>query len=111
VQWNEPMQRLAREPHAFMPAYDAQRFSYLLARGTKPKYRTVAARALAPELELVASKGEWDLFRSTLPVDPIDSRDRPLPSPHPETLAERMNRLIAAEPSQTTGGPSSGVLP
>ena len=92
-QWNEPMLRMAHSPYAFMPSYDARRFSYLLARGTQPRYRALTARALAPEEELIASKGEWSLFRSTLPVDPIDAPDRPLPSPPPETLADRVNRL------------------
>lgn len=94
LQWNEPILRLSNSPYAFMPAHDARRFSYLLARGARPKYRALAALALGPEEELVASKGEWDLFRSTLPVDPIDSPDRPLPSPPPETLADRVNRLL-----------------
>jgi len=95
-QWNEPILRMGNSPYAFMPAHDARRFSYLLARGTRPKYRALAITALAPEEELVASKGEWDLFRSTLPVDPVDAPDRPLPSPPPETLADRVNRLLPA---------------
>ena len=52
--------------------------------------------ALQPEEELVASQGEWDLFRSTLPVVPLDAPDAPLPSPLPETLGERVNRLAHA---------------
>jgi hypothetical protein len=77
-----------------MPDHDARRFSFLLARGTKPKYRAIATAALAPEMVLVASAGEWDLFRSTLPVDPIDSPDVPLPVPPPEMLVDRFNRLL-----------------
>jgi hypothetical protein len=98
MQWNEPMLRMAHSPYAFMPAHDARRFSYLLTRGTRPKYRALAITALGPEEELVASKGEWDLFRSTLAVDPIDSPDVPLPSPPPETLADRVNRLLPPRP-------------
>jgi hypothetical protein len=94
-QWNEPVLRMANSPYSFMPAHDGQRFAYLLARGTQPRVRALAALALEPEGELIASKGEWDLFRSRLPVDPIDSPDRPLPSPRPETLAARVNRLAA----------------
>jgi hypothetical protein len=98
-QWNEPILRLASTPYAFMPAYDGQRFSYVLARGGLPAYRALAARALAPEFELVFAKGEWALFRSTLPVEPIDSPDRPLPSPPPEMLITRMNRLLSRDPT------------
>jgi hypothetical protein len=103
-QWNEPMLRMAQNPYAFMPAYDAQRFAYLLARSAAPAARALAARALLPEVELVASKGEWDLYRSKLPVDPIDAPDRPLPSPAPETLGERVMRLLAADRSAKPGG-------
>ena len=96
-QWNEPILRLGHNPYAFIPAHDARRFGYLLARSTRPRLRALAAQALLPEVELVASQGEWDLFRSTLPVAPLDSPDQPLPSPLPETLAERVNRLSADE--------------
>ncbi len=96
AQWNEPMLRLAHQPYAFLPSHDARRFSYLLARNKNAKYRALAVTALQPEEELVASQGEWDLFRSTLPVVPLDAPDAPLPSPLPETLGERVNRLAHA---------------
>jgi hypothetical protein len=91
------MLRMAPNPYAFMPAYDAQRFAYLLVRNAAPAARALAARALLPEVVLVASKGEWELYRSTLPVGPIAAPDRPLPSPAPETLGERVMRLLAAD--------------
>lgn len=49
--------------------------------------------ALQPEEELVASQGEWDLVRSTLPVVPPDA---PVTSLLPETLGERVSRLAHA---------------
>jgi hypothetical protein len=93
AQWSEPILRLSHNPYAFVPSHDARRFAYLLARGKNARYRALAITALQPEEELVASQGEWDLFRSTLPVVPLDSPDVPLPSPLPETLGERVNRL------------------
>jgi hypothetical protein len=104
-QWREPMLRMAPNPYAFMPAYDAQRFSYLLVRSAAPAVWPLAGRALLPEVEIVASKGEWALYRSTLTVDPIAAPDRPLPSPAPETLGERVMRLIAAERARKAGQP------
>ncbi len=92
-QWNEPVLRLAHNPYAFMPTHDARRFGYLLARSSRTKLRALAVQALQPEEELIASQGEWDLFRSTLPVASLDSPDVLLPSPPPETLADRVNRL------------------
>ena len=99
AQWSEPILRLSHNPYAFVPSHDAKRFSYILARNKNAKYRALAIGALQPEEELVASQGEWDLFRSTLPVVPLDAPDAPLPSPLPETLGERVNRL-ARTPDQ-----------
>jgi hypothetical protein len=93
-QWNEPIVRLSHSPYGWMPAHDARRFSYLLARGVKPRARAFVAEALKPEQELVASQGEWDLYRSTVPVVPLASPDESLPEPRPETLADRVNALL-----------------
>jgi hypothetical protein len=94
LQWNEPMLRMARAPYALLPSYDAGRFSYLLVHSVTPQYRSLITQALKPEEELVASKGEWDLYRSTVSVVTVDAPDRPMPSPPPETLADRVNRLV-----------------
>lgn len=103
VQWNEPVLRLAHAPFAFMPEHDARRFAYLLTLNRAPAIRPIVRRALAPEEELVASRGQWDLYRSTLPTVALDAPDAPLPTPPPETLAERMNRATA--PAATRDAP------
>ena len=90
LRWSEPVARLVQTPYAFMPSYDLTRFSYLLERNENPVARAGVARALAPEAELLASEGEWSLFRSRLPTVPLTARDAPLPSPPPETLADRL---------------------
>ncbi len=101
ARWNEPMLRLAHAPFAFMPTHDARRFAYLLTLNRSPAGRPRVRAALAPEDELVASEGEWDLYRSTLPTVPLDAPDAPLPSPPPETLADRVNRhAIGAVPAR-----------
>jgi hypothetical protein len=61
-----------------------------------PRYRGEIAKALEPEAELVASSGEWDLYRSTQPVAPVDAPDRALPEPPPENLADRVKRARSA---------------
>jgi hypothetical protein len=94
LQWNEAALRLAPAPYEFMPSFDAARFEYLLVRNTQAAIRPIITLALAPEEELVASRGEWALFHSRLPVCALDVPDRPLPTPAPETLAERLNRLL-----------------
>jgi len=94
-QWNEPVMRLVRDPTEFRPAHDFRRFRYALVR-LAPEYvalSPVVAAVMAPEGKLVAESGEWLLFESMLPVDPIDSPDAPLPSPAPESLRERLAAL------------------
>lgn len=94
ARWDEPLLRIVNAPFAFMPGYDTERFSYILVLvvGHWPRYRAEIAKALEPEAKLVASSGEWDLYRSTLAVGPIDAPDRPLPEPPPENLADRVKR-------------------
>lgn len=102
ARWDEPLLRVRHAPYAFSPPHDLQRFSYVLVLvvGHWPRYRADVARAFAPEAKLVASAGEWDLYRTTLEVSPLDAPDRPLPTPAPENLADRINRARAtASPS------------
>jgi hypothetical protein len=92
ARWDEPVMRLVQTPFAFMPTRDATRFSYLVTTNGSPAFRREVQKALAPEEELVASSGAWDLYRSTLPVSGLDAPDEPLPDPPPETLADRLRR-------------------
>lgn len=94
-QWNEPVLRMVRDPTAFRPAHDFRRFRYALVR-LAPEYALLApviVGVMAPEGRFVAESGEWMLFESMLPVDPIDSADVPLPVPAPESLRERLSAL------------------
>jgi hypothetical protein len=95
-QWNEPVTRLATAPYALVPAHDAHRFGYLVARNTDRRVRALVARALSPEYELVEAQGPWDLFRSTVPLVPLASPDAPLPAAHVETLAARIDRIASS---------------
>ena len=104
VQWNEPLLRLRFAPFAFMPTHDATRFAYLLVENHAAAFRALVRQALAPEERLVASAGVWDLYRSTLKVAPLDAPDEPLPTPAPETLADRVGRLLAASRESHEGG-------
>ncbi|HEX8794294.1 MAG TPA: hypothetical protein VF765_25295 [Polyangiaceae bacterium] len=96
-QWNEPVLRIVRDPTEFRPAHDFRRFRYALVR-LAPEYvalSPVIAAIMAPEGKLAAQSGEWLLFESTLPVDPIESPDEPLPVPPQESLRERLSALQA----------------
>ncbi len=94
LRWNEPVARLTTMPFAFLPSVDGHRFAYLLVLETDPRAESLVPDALTPEYEPVRAQGQWQLFRSTLAVDPVDSPDRPLTEPPVDTLARRMNRLV-----------------
>lgn len=98
--WVEPVMRLALQPFAFVPEHDGKRFGWLLARAANVGYRPHVRKALAPEYELVATKGEWELYRSTLTTLPLDSPDEPAPPPSAEALADRIARNAAARRSK-----------
>jgi hypothetical protein len=98
LQWNEPLLRLAHAPYAFMPAYDLRRFMFVLERNDSPKVASLVETALAPEAEVVARAGPWTLFRSRISTMPLESPDQALPTPAPETLADRVHRLADARP-------------
>jgi hypothetical protein len=92
--------RLAPDPTEFRPAHDFRRFRYALVR-LAPEYvalSPVVVAVMAPEGKLVAEAGEWLLFESMLPVDPIDSPDAPLLVPAPQSLRERLAALQERSP-------------
>jgi hypothetical protein len=96
VAWNEPVLRLANAPYAFMPDHDLRRFRYVLVWLEDRRLEPALTSAFAPEADLVVHKGMWLLFESRLPLAPLTSPDEPLPSPAPETLRERMDRVGVA---------------
>ena len=92
-QWNEPVLRMVRDPTEFRPGYDFRRFRYALVR-LGSEYAALApiiATVMAPEGNFVAQSGDWLLFESALPVDPLDVPDAPLPVPAPESLRARLS--------------------
>jgi hypothetical protein len=98
LQWNEPMQRLAAAPFGFAPALDLTRFAYVVVHDESPAMRPLVAQAFTPEAELVVSDGDWALFRSLLPVEPLTTPDSRVLEPGTETLASRINQLALQKP-------------
>jgi len=95
-QWNEPVLRMTRDPTEFRPAHDFRRFRYALVR-LAPDHALLApllTAIMAPEGKLVAQSGEWLLFESALPVDPLDGPDVPLELPAAESLRARITGLL-----------------
>jgi hypothetical protein len=96
ARWDEPIVRMAPTPFGFLPAVDGRRFAYLLALETDAGFLPLLNEALAPEYLPVAAEGAWHLYRSTLPLDPIDSPGAALATPPTDSLAARINALHAA---------------
>jgi hypothetical protein len=94
AEWNEPVLRLANTPFGFMPAHDLTRFRYALVWLTEPRLEPALVSAFAPEARLVTERGSWLLFESNLPLVALTAPDAELPSPAPETLAERVKRFL-----------------
>jgi hypothetical protein len=92
-QWNEPVLRMVRDPTEFRPEHDFRRFRYAVVR-LGAEYAALApviTAVMAPEGRLVAESGDWLLFESALPVDPLDAPDVPLPVPAPDSLRARLS--------------------
>jgi hypothetical protein len=95
-EWNEPVLRMVQEPTAFCPSHDFRRFRYALVR-LAPEWSELApalASVMAPEGRVVGQAGEWILFESTLEVASPVSGDVPLPAPRPESIGDRLGRLM-----------------
>jgi hypothetical protein len=92
-QWNEPIRRTFYDHYAFCPSYDFTRFRYMLLHTTSERLALGVAVAVAPEATLVETAGDWALFESKLPVVPLLAKDAPLPSPPPDSLRSRLERL------------------
>jgi hypothetical protein len=92
-QWNEPVMRIVRDPTEFRPGHDFRRFRYALVRlgSDYAALAPVIATVMAPEGKFVTQSGDWLLFESALPVDPLDAPDEPLPVPAPESLRARLS--------------------
>jgi hypothetical protein len=94
AEWNEPILRLVNAPYAFMPAHDLERFRYALVRLDERRLEPAVVAAFAPEAHLVTKEGPWLLFESNLGLVPLTAGDAALPSPPPETLGERVTRVL-----------------
>ena len=93
--WDEPLRRTMFDHFAFSPAHDFTRFRYLLIHTTSAALTIGVTVAVAPEARFVDTAGDWTLFESNLATAPLLSADVPLPSPRPETLRERLNKLMS----------------
>jgi hypothetical protein len=77
---------------AVRPAFDLQRFRWVLAHASDETLVPKVVRGMLPEGELVDARGEWLLFRSRLPVTPPTAPDVDPPD-DAETLQQRVDRL------------------
>jgi hypothetical protein len=93
-EWTEPLLRMQLYGLKCRPAWDLQRFRYLLLTTPKPTRAAAMTLALRNEARLIATSGDWYLFESRLPLLPIDADDAPLPIPPPPTLRVMANEVL-----------------
>jgi hypothetical protein len=113
-EWVNPVERVESDQHEFCPRWDLTRFKYLLMNTPKMELQYLATLALKPEARLVATRGEWALFESTLPVVPIDAPDALAPAAcREDTIAARMDRAFAEVSRRIgqQGSPDSAAHP
>jgi hypothetical protein len=105
-QWIEPIDRMEKDPFQLRPDWDFTRFRYVIIATPKPGLAEAVRVALQNDAALVASKGEWYLFESRLPIVPIDADDAPLPLPHPASLRKKLRDLATEiRESEPDAGP------
>ena len=92
--WNEVLTRVGSNSMNLAPAYDLQRFRYVLVHSRSPFLAKIAVEALAPEAKLTSSRGEWTLLESTLPQQRLDAPEPPPPDVLPTSLRTRALALL-----------------
>ncbi len=110
-QWTEPLLRMENYGLKCRPAWDFQRFRYLLLTTPKPTRAAAMTLALRNEASLIATSGDWYLFESRLPLLPIDADDAPLPTPPPPTLRTMANEVLRAAREPLEGEPAGPAPP
>jgi hypothetical protein len=114
-QWPETLARLEAQPYNLIPDWDFRHFRYLLISTTQLGLGRAVAMAIENDARLIAQKGTWFLFESTLPVTPTDGPDWPLVKYEGPPLLKKLDDVAKA--LQHRGTPSSserrspGVLP
>ena len=96
ARWQESLLRIGWDAWDLRPSHDLHRFRYLLLRSADVDLVRVAAMALEPQAEVVASAGEWALLESRLPLVSVTAPDAPLETPEPESLRSRAAAIAAS---------------
>jgi hypothetical protein len=91
-QWPLLVERTTNSLDLLIPSWDLRRFRYLLVLAPEPARAIMATVALRSDATLVATSGDWCLFESKHPQEPIDEDEQPLPNPIPLTLRELMQQ-------------------
>jgi hypothetical protein len=93
--WDEAERRMLENSLTFIPSHDLRMFRYVIVHSRDPGAVIIIPEAM-PEASFVDSSGEWSLYESRLPVIPLLAPEPPLPSPRPESLHDRLDRIVRA---------------
>jgi hypothetical protein len=110
-QWTEPITRMQNRPYEFRPAWDFQRFRYVLVETPTKTLAAATVLAFRDDAVLIATAGDWYLFESRLKVVPIDAPGEPLPSPRPATIRKRLQAVAYELEQIETAGAEMSLSP
>lgn len=98
LRWDSIVLRVSAKSGSLQPATDLTRIEWVLVHVHDPALAPLIVRAFQPEAALVDASGEWQLFRSRLPLLPITAPGAPA-VPQAQTLQDRVTRLLRGEAS------------
>ncbi len=96
LRWDSIVLRVSARSGSLEPASDLTRIEFVLVHVHDAALAPLVVRAFQPEAVLVDASGEWQLFRSRLPLLPVTAPDGP-PDPKAETLQERVTRQLRGD--------------
>jgi hypothetical protein len=88
--WDDVLARTYVRTTELRPAFDLQRFHYVVVHASDTHVMLAVVRAFAPDAHVIEAAGEWVLLEADAPPVSLVAPDAPLPAPPPPTLAERM---------------------
>jgi hypothetical protein len=96
LRWDSIVLRVSAKSGSLQPSTDLTRVEWVLVHVHDATLAPLVVRAFQPEAALVDASGEWQLFRSRLPLLPVTSPDAPADT-QAETLQDRVTQELRGD--------------
>jgi len=96
LRWDSIVLRVSAKSGSLQPSTDLTRVEWVLVHVHDATLAPLVVRAFQPEAALVDASGEWQLFRSRLPLLPVTAPDAPADT-QAETLQDRVTRELRGD--------------